>query len=503
MQMHSDLSVFLRIVSLLTMSDSSEQRVQLVAPTIHRNKTNSSNFSAEVDTSPVAQETPFESRDSDKVQKSKSHYGCYLGIVIFICIGLIAWNAVLTSEIEEIKSEPTVSGSKIANDTRTITANVTSSIATNTPTISLTTTPTIDLPSTSNIDPTTTPTIQLCDNEDYFKQVLKEEHSQRIGGLIKNIHQDDQYEASGVLYDILRDVYWVVFDNLHSISKLSSDLARSDDNLLVSPSTDIKINKDDDGYEGITHDFENDVFYLLTESVGFDDDDSGDTFHHPILRAVVYDEQSTFTQTQICAVDYDMPSDNKGLEGVDIIVIDGVKYFVGLCEGNYCSKSDAGKDVGHGRILLFEYEPTSIVADGSYEYLILSEGIQCIHQVINVYELPAYIEFIDYSDIEFKHRNDTDVANQYYVAIVSQSSAAFWMGEVTWSSVDGPEFNEDYDSEIYEFPRGGDCEVIFCGVEGVTFVNEYEFVMVSDKANVGSPWVCGSKSESIHIFKRP
>eukprot|EP01083_Nonionella_stella_P178947 633756_1 len=491
---------FLRIVSLLTMSDSSEQRVQLVAPTIHRNKTNSSNFSAEVDTSPVAQETPFESRDSDKVQKSKSHYGCYLGIVIFICIGLIAWNAVLTSEIEEIKSEPTVSGSKIANDTRTITAN-TSIIATNTPTISLTTTPTIDLPSTSNIDPTTTPTIQLCDNEDYFKQVLKEEHSQRIGGLIKNIHQDDQYEASGVLYDILRDVYWVVFDNLHSISKLSSDLARSDDNLLVSPSTDIKINKDDDGYEGITHDFENDVFYLLTESVGFDDEND-DTFHHPLLRAVVYDEHDTFTQTQICAVDYVMPTDNKGLEGVAMILIDGIKYFVGLCEGNYCSYSDEGKDPGHGRLVLFKYEATSIVTDETYKYLI-SEGIECIHEVMNVYALPTYIAFIDYSDINFMSRNDSDVSNQYYVAIVSQASVAFWMGEVTWSLVDGPVFNDDYDGQIYEFPRGGDCEVIFCGVEGVTFVNEYEFVMVSDKAKKGSPWLCGTKSESIHILKLP
>eukprot|EP01083_Nonionella_stella_P075126 204029_1 len=435
------------------------------------------------------------SSDPRPVQKSKSPYRCWLFQISLslISIGLIVWNVILTAEINQLKSESTLSTSNTAYNGHTHTTPAPIP-PTDTPTMTA-----IDLSTTSTMEPT----LQLCDDEEYFKQVLKEEYNQRISGLIKNVDYDDQYEASGVTYDRLRDVYWVVSDNALSIIKLSSDLIRTDENLLVFPSADIKINKDDDGYEGVTHDDENDVFYLLSESVGFDDDDSGDTFHHPILRAVVYDEQSTFTQTQICAVDYDMPSDNKGLEGVDIIVIDGVKYFVGLCEGNYCSKSDAGKDVGHGRILLFEYEPTSIVADGSYEYLILSEGIQCIHQVINVYELPAYIEFIDYSDIEFKHRNDTDVANQYYVAIVSQSSAAFWMGEVTWSSVDGPEFNEDYDSEIYEFPRGGDCEVIFCGVEGVTFVNEYEFVMVSDKANVGSPWVCGSKSESIHIFKRP
>eukprot|EP01083_Nonionella_stella_P283425 964713_1 len=433
------------------------------------------------------------SSDPRPVQKSKSPYRCWLFQISLslISIGLIVWNVILTAEINQLKSESTLSTSNTAYNGHTHTTPAPIP-PTDTPTMTA-----IDLSTTSTMEPT----LQLCDDEEYFKQVLKEEYNQRISGLLKNVDHDDQYEASGVTYDRLRDVYWVVFDNLHSISKLSSDLARSDDNLLVSPSTDIKINKDDDGYEGITHDFENDVFYLLTESVGFDDEND-DTFHHPLLRAVVYDEHDTFTQTQICAVDYVMPTDNKGLEGVAMILIDGIKYFVGLCEGNYCSYSDEGKDPGHGRLVLFKYEATSIVTDETYKYLI-SEGIECIHEVMNVYALPTYIAFIDYSDINFMSRNDSDVSNQYYVAIVSQASVAFWMGEVTWSLVDGPVFNDDYDGQIYEFPRGGDCEVIFCGVEGVTFVNEYEFVMVSDKAKKGSPWLCGTKSESIHILKLP
>eukprot|EP00483_Globobulimina_turgida_P008830 UN08848 len=199
-----------------------------------------------------------------------------------------------------------------------------------------------------------------------------------------------------------------------------------------------------------------------------------------------------------------VPTDNKGFEGLDLIIIDGKKYFVALCEANFCSFSDEGRDVGHGRMVLIEFSFTDISSDYRYQYLI-DELIDCVYNVINIFELPSYIVFEDYSDFQFMIDNSSSVDNVYDLAIVSQSSSALWIGQVEWSLDNGPVFDADYEEEIYPFPYGGDCEVIFCNVEGVTFVNQYEFVMVSDSAKRkgDQPWVCGQKEQSVHILKLP
>ena len=186
-----------------------------------------------------------------------------------------------------------------------------------------------------------------------------------------------------------------------------------------------------------------------------------------------------------------------------MITIDGNKYFVGLCEGNHCDTGSKGKDSGNGMVVLIEFEPEILVKDeaGDYEYLV-DIGINCLYKSIKMYKLPAFIDFIDYSALQFKAQN-ASYNNHYDLAIVSQESSALWVGEIEWTLDDGPVFKDDGD--IYKFPKGGDCETIFCNVEGVTFINDGQFVMVSDQAkNKGKqPWICGLRDQSIHIFKLP
>jgi len=135
-----------------------------------------------------------------------------------------------------------------------------------------------------------------CDDEDYFKFTLKEELTQSIGGMLKNSPNVPKFKASGVVYDASRDAYWVVFDSLWSIAKLTSDLTRNDENMMI----DYQYNNGDSesGFEGITRDEATDTFYLLTESAEFTDND-GDTVYHPLIHEVQYSDGSTYSPNRL------------------------------------------------------------------------------------------------------------------------------------------------------------------------------------------------------------
>lgn len=87
-----------------------------------------------------------------------------------------------------------------------------------------------------------------CDDENYFKFTLKEEYTLSIGGMLMDSPNAPKFEASGVVYDSSRGAYWVVFDSLWSIAKLTSDLTRNEENMLVA--SDQNDGGDDSGFEG-------------------------------------------------------------------------------------------------------------------------------------------------------------------------------------------------------------------------------------------------------------
>ena len=62
-------------------------------------------------------------------------------------------------------------------------------------------------------------------------------------------------------------------------------------------------------------------------------------------------------------------------------------------------------------------------------------------------------------------------------------------------------------ASVYEFPRDADGRVVYCMVEGVSWldsaIGQERFVMVSDRAKSSTPGRCRDKQQSVHIFALP
>lgn len=56
---------------------------------------------------------------------------------------------------------------------------------------------------------------------------------------------------------------------------------------------------------------------------------------------------------------------------------------------------------------------------------------------------------------------------------------------------------------VFEFPRSESCELVYCNVEGVAWMDELRLVATSDKAKKRQPWPCTTKEQSIHQFQFP
>lgn len=84
--------------------------------------------------------------------------------------------------------------------------------------------------------------------------------------------------------------------------------------------------------------------------------------------------------------------------------------------------------------------------------------------------------------------------------MTSQESSAVWIGklsETEWKFVD--------EGKIYHFPRGENCAVNYCNVEGVRLIGPHELIAVSDKMKGGGaqPSSCFAKDQSISLFILP
>ena len=328
--------------------------------------------------------------------------------------------------------------------------------------------------------------------------VLIEEQSIKFAHLLSNDPNANDYdfEASGIVYDSLRDVYWIVFDNLWSLGKISSNFSSFE--LIQNNNSDV--NRDKFGassFEGIAWDSNSDFFYLLSEAVTFTNNENEESVHHPMIRKIKFDESANvYIEEQTCAVQFMAKTDNKGFESLSLVQIDANDYFIGLCEGNYCGSGDEGRESGNGRAVLFEFEASELTNNSDYGYL-MDAGIDCLYKTIETFELPSFLNFSDYSAMNFHSIGN----NQFDAVFVSQSDSLFWFGSVELSLEPGIVFDLDKETELIAFPKNGNSEMIFCNVEGVAIIkNSTQFVMVSDKAKSGASPAREQKSESIHVF---
>jgi hypothetical protein len=262
-------------------------------------------------------------------------------------------------------------------------------------------------------------------------------------------------EASGVL--AVEGRFYVIFDNVRTVAVIDEDLDRVDDNTTVATGAHAP-----EAYEDIASDPVTGDVYLLIEAAR-----RGDEY---MARVEEYDRRLTFRSAGW--LEFPLPTRNKGIEGLACVHRDGVTYLLGLCEGNRDHGGAAGRRPGGGRIPVFRR--------GRHNWK---------HQT--TIDLPDTLWFGDYSGLSI----DGD-----RIAVVSQESSALWLGSFvpgTWE-LDGP-------GDTFLFPRDGHGAVLYCSVEGVCWLRDGGFVVVSDraKARTGAATRCRARDQSLHIFAVP
>lgn len=266
--------------------------------------------------------------------------------------------------------------------------------------------------------------------------------------------EEERLEASGIC-TLGTDVY-VVFDNTPDIGRLGTKP------MLDNPRTSmLRRQAEAPGYEDITYNPRTRRFYALVESMA----------HKGRFYPRLAEFDRRLRHIEANWMDFEFEDENKGFEGVTHFSHAGQDYILCLCEGNKCKAGKAGRKPGGGRIQAF------VKGDRRWEHV----------ATINV---PKSVRFTDYASIESLGSK---------LVFASQESAAVWIGEL-----DAAELAFVDDGATYEFPRDEDGNVIYCNVEGVTWVTPTRLLCTSDRAKRGGqPKRCRKKEMSAHLFDLP
>jgi hypothetical protein len=262
----------------------------------------------------------------------------------------------------------------------------------------------------------------------------------------------DHHEASGVCAQ--GGYLYVVFDNMKGVAKIPEDLT---------PGVMLGGVVETSHYEGITFDgYGTPHFYVIKET----DNDNGQELGKVIqLDAAGALEGDEWTDAAFSV-------SNKGFEGLAWVRAAGDDYLLGLCEGNFCQ--DDNINIGNGKLRVMRQQNGAWVTTTTLD-------------------IPAEARFRDYSDIALRENGD----GTYKVAIVSQESSALWLGTLATS----PSFAFTGQGAAYAFPKAADGSVVYCNIEGVTFMSDTLFAMVSDESDGSTP--CNDKDEMAHIVRVP
>jgi hypothetical protein len=260
-------------------------------------------------------------------------------------------------------------------------------------------------------------------------------------------------EASGVF---AKDGdFFVVFDNTRRAARIEAQLLPGEGHKWMGGA------RPGGGYEAITYSADRRRFYLLIEAE-----------KHPdgTYKAVIeeYDEDWRYTGRKW--VDFPFESRNTGFEGLAALRRGGRDYLLALCEGNRCRSGKKGSKLGKGRI----------------HVLLYTHGMW---QPVARIKLPREAKFKDYSGMAI--RGDR-------LVVVSQQSSRLWVGRLnrrSWA-VGAP-------GRVYDFPRTKKGKMLYCTVEGVSWLSPRTVVAVSDLRRKKYPERCERTDQSIHIFQLP
>ena len=107
----------------------------------------------------------------------------------------------------------------------------------------------------------------------------------------------------------------------------------------------------------------------------------------------------------------------------------------------------------------------------------------CVWKTLRTIKIPKTAHFRDYSSATMDEKGR--------VAIASQEDSAIWIGQLVgfddttgaWD-LDSLDFDPKK-GKIFSFPKDGDCETIYCNIEGISWINEDMIIAVSDKMKGG------------------
>ena len=280
----------------------------------------------------------------------------------------------------------------------------------------------------------------------------------KIGELL-GATRGKRYEASGVHFE--NGYLYVVFDDKPHILRIRPDWSTGEE-----APTLIETHVGGIGYEDITYQPFEQRWYCLIEA-----SETGSGGFKP--RIDEFD--ASFRLVASHWLDFPVKKENKGIEGLSYLRYRGENYILGLCEGNACKSGSAGREPGQGRIQVFRR------TDGDWQHT-------------GTIKLPPSVLFEDYASLDVRDR---------YVTVISQVSSAMWVGRVRSDPAGLDDLFEDA-GRTFQFPRNTDDRIIYCNVEGVTWLPDRRLVVVSDKAKSDQQASrCRQKDQSIHIFRLP
>lgn len=198
-------------------------------------------------------------------------------------------------------------------------------------------------------------------------------------------------------------------------------------------------------------------------------------------------DDNDYEVLETCASEMSFEGDSKGFEGaVGLKDSKGELFMLGLCEGNHCQEKDKGRERGHGVVVVMRRVWTSHGTDRV-----------CVWKTVRSLSTPASAHFQDYSSIS--------VDSSGRVAITSQEESKLWLGRLSLveNGVFDPSRSEFIEDSVLDFPRGSDCSVVYCNIEGIHWLNKDMLVAVSDKMKSDQDYQCLEKDQSIHVFVMP
>jgi hypothetical protein len=276
----------------------------------------------------------------------------------------------------------------------------------------------------------------------------------RLGGLIQPPAESTVLEASGVIAKG-RD-YYVIFDNIRRIARIDPSLAKG-----AAGHGWFGSKRQGDGYEDIAFSPHTRRFYLLIEAEKHADG----TYKGMIDQC---DEAGRFKGRHW--IDFSFEKRNTGFEGLSVVRRAGKDYLLALCEGNRCRAGRRGRKPGGGRIQV-------LARQGK-----MWTPVACI-------KLPPSVEFEDYSAVALRGNR---------IAVISQMTSRLWIGRLSTT-----DWTITGKGRIYDFPRSKKGNPRYCTLEGLCWLSNTTFVLVSDLSKRGYRAGCRKKDQSIHVFRLP